>query len=493
MYLQPPPIRTGWKSMRRLRPYQIHDLDDIVDAFNTGVRRVCYQAPTGSGKTVLFADLVREVAADGDRALVLGHRDEIVQQVSDSLSDLGVRHGFIAAGYPTTRHLVQVASVMTLVRRLHQFDPPRLVVIDEAHHAVASTWRKIIAALPISCVILGVTATPRRLDGRPLDDIFERLIVGPSIARLIDDGWLAPCTVFTPARGPDLSKVYIRAGDYAVDELSTVMSRGMIVTGAVDEYARLCPGEPGIAFCVDIAHSKLVAAAFAARGYRAAHLDGTTPRQLRRELIAALADGRIDVLCNCGLISEGLDVPGVVAAILLRPTKSLALYLQMVGRALRPGKDKAFVLDHAGNVYRHGLPDARRRWSLHGREQQAQDSNSIIRCPSCGAINKRGARTCAHCGAAPHQPQAPRIEVAGRPLVEAVAAPVDDFDLAAMGYLRLLRWAADGDGNLMAGRLQRIARVRGYRPSWVHYNIGKPWQQVWEATLRWRKEQQTSS
>jgi superfamily II DNA or RNA helicase len=161
------------------------------------------------------------------------------------------------------------------------------------------------------------------------------------------------------------------------------MSKGIIITGAVDEYERLCPEAPAIVFAVDIAHSKLVAAAFVKRGYHAEHVDGETPRQLRRELIAALDNRDIDILCNCGLISEGLDVPGVEAAILLRPTKSLALYLQMVGRALRPGKQLAYVLDHAGNVYRHGLPTARRYWTLHGKQQVEDDdpASSLIRCP----------------------------------------------------------------------------------------------------------------
>jgi superfamily II DNA or RNA helicase len=474
----------------RLRRYQIDDLNKIIAAFNGGTRRVLYQSPTGSGKTVLFSDLIQQVADAGERALVLGHRDEIVQQVSTSLRDLGVRHGIIAPGYDETPHRVQVASVMTAVRHLDRLPQPTLLVIDETHHAAAATWQNIIAALP-DADILGVTATPRRLDGKPLDDIFEHLIEGPTISSLIDAGWLAPVTVFTPPRGPDLSQVHIRAGDYAIDELSQVMSGGVIITDAVDEYARLCPDAPAIAFCVDLRHSKLVAEAFRNRGWRAQHVDGDTPRQQRRDLIAALGDGRIDILSNCGLISEGLDVPGVVAAILLRPTKSLALYLQMVGRALRPapGKDLAFVLDHAGNVYRHGLPTARRRWSLHGRQQQSEDADNLIRCPQCGAINDRGADECAHCGAPLHRQREPRIEVQGRQLCEAVETPVDDTELQTMGYHAVLRWAADDDGRLLRDRLRRISRVRGYKPDWVSINAGQPWQEVWEKAKRWQATQ----
>jgi DNA repair protein RadD len=474
------------RTRTRLRDYQLDDLEKIEAAFRER-RCVIYQGATGSGKTRMFTEYIRREVARGGRVLVLGHRDEIIQQISADLKMLGVRHGIIAPGEPETNDRVQVASVMTLVRRLNRlWFRPTLLVIDEAHHAVAASWLKIINELR-DADVLGVTATPRRLDGKPLDHIFNILVTGPSIASLIRDDWLAPCSVFTPTTRPDVSRVTIRAGDYAVEGLREVMSGGIIVNGAVDEYERLCPGAPAIAFCVDIAHSKLVAAAFERRGYRAAHVDGETPRRQRRDLIARLDNGGIDVLCNCGLISEGLDVPGVEAAILLRPTKSLALYLQMVGRALRPGKELAYVLDHAGNVYAHGLPTARRRWTLHGKQQQDGGGERLVRCPNCGAMNSPMDDYCEHCDAALHQggqERPSRVEVAGARLVEAVEAPVDDTDLALMSYRDLLRWA-DGD----RARLKRVARVKGYRPGWVGYNEGHPWEEVWEAAKRHREQQ----
>ena len=472
-----------------LRPYQSSDLDRIHQSYTDGAHAPLYTAPTGSGKTVVGTQAIRH--AQG-RVVVLVHRDEILGQTSRALSTLGTQHGVIAPGYPETSDRVQLASVMTLVRRLHWLErsPPNLMVLDEAHHATAVTWQRIIAAAP-DARLLGLTATPRRLDGKPLDDIFDQLIVGPSIATLVEQGWLAPVTVFTPPRSPDLSRVQVRAGDYAVDQLSDVMSSGMIVTGAVDEYERLCRDAPGIVFAVDIRHSRLVADAFARRGYRAAHIDGDTPRPQRRELIDAIANGRLDLLCNCGLISEGLDVPGVVATILLRPTRSLALYLQMIGRALRPGKPRAFVLDHAGNVYRHGLPTAARKWTLHGRQQQSDDEASLLRCPACGAMNQRGAETCEHCGAELPRPQRqPRVEVAARRLVEAVEAPLRDADLADLRYRDCLQWATDEQGHLVAERLQRIARARGYSDGWVWHLKGRPWGEVWQETMRWRAKQQ---
>jgi superfamily II DNA or RNA helicase len=447
-----------------LRPYQQDDIERIRAAYASGAKRVLYQGPTGSGKTVLFATVVAGAAARGNRICILGHRDEIVRQISDALTELGVPHGIIAAGYPEVPLMpVRVASVATLVRRLHHLDPaPDLLVPDEAHHCAARTWGRIIAAVP-EAKILGVTATPQRLDGKGLADIFDTLIVGPSVESLISQGYLSPFTTYAPARQVDLSKVRTRAGDYALDQLAETMSKGVIIEGAVDEYVRLCAGVPAIAFCVDIAHSELVAAAFTARGFRAAHVDGTTPASERRSLIAALATGAIQVLTNCGLISEGLDVPVVTAAILLRPTKSLALHLQQVGRCLRPapGKIKAVILDHAGNTYRFGPADLERAWSLAGKAGKGETPPPLQRCSGCGAIIPAAAMTCTECGTVLRvpKPKAPHVERAGSPLVATDR-------LATMTYQQALRWAG-GDRD----RLYLVARVRGYKPGWVYYRL----------------------
>jgi superfamily II DNA or RNA helicase len=447
-----------------LRPYQQDDIERIRAAYASGAKRVLYQGPTGSGKTVLFAIIVAGAAARGNRVTILGHRDEIVRQITDALTELGVPHGIVAAGYPETPLLpVQVASVATLVRRLHHLDPaPDLLVPDEAHHCAASTWRKIIDAVP-QAKILGVTATPQRLDGKGLADIFDTLIIGPSVETLIQQEYLSPFTTYAPAQKVDLSKVPTRAGDYALDELAETMSTGVIIEGAVDEYVRLCPGVPAISFCVDIAHSELVAAAFAARGFRAAHVDGTTPAADRRALIAALGTGEIQVLCNCGLISEGLDVPVVTSAILLRPTKSLALYLQQVGRALRPapGKTKALILDHAGNIWRFGPADLERNWSLEGKAGKSEALPPLQRCSGCGAIIPAAAMSCPECGTVLRVPipKAPHVERAGTRLVETSR-------LAAMSYGQALRWAGND-----RDRLHLVAHARGYKRGWVWHRL----------------------
>jgi superfamily II DNA or RNA helicase len=469
----------------QLRPYQVADLRAIDEAFRRH-RAVCYVAPTGSGKTVLATKFLDRQS--DDCIVILAHRDEIVQQICAALKRLGIRFGVIAPDYDETDHRIQVGSVMSVVRRLHRLKRPTLIWIDEAHHAAAETWKRIFATWSDADVI-GTTATPRRLDGKPLDDIFDTLVVGPTNARLIDLGFLAPCVVFCPPRSPGLKTVKVRAGDFAVEQLSAVMSNGMIVDGAIDEYERLCPGAPAIAFCVDIKHSMLVADAFRRAGWRAKHLDGNTPRRERRDLIAALADGDLDILSNCGLISEGLDVPGVEAIIGLRPTRSLALHLQMVGRALRPGKVKAFLLDHAGNTMRHGLPTAQRRWTLHGQMVEDEAAKGLRRCPACGAVNEPCAECCGHCGNELRQPRPPRAIIPAAKLAEVVEVPVTDEELAAMGLHAALRWAADKDGILVQSRLERLALARGYKIGWTWYHRGKTIEEVWAQTQEWRRQQ----
>ncbi len=462
-----------------LRPYQEADVGRIRAAYAGGASRLCYQLPTGGGKTIVFAYILAAAAAKGARVLILAHRIEIIEQIAAALTSFGVRHGIVAAGHPETpAAAVQVASVFTLVRRLSTLSSCRrgrslggigsfdLVIIDECHHAVASTWRDIIAALR-DARILGVSATPERLDGKGLDDIFEELIAGPSVKDLIGQGFLAPFTAFGPKTGPDLGGIGITAGDYRIDQLAAVMSGSVIVRSAVSEYRRLCPGVPAITFCVDIDHSQAVTRAFLADGWRAAHLDGTTPRDERQAMIAALAAGDLDVLSNCGLISEGVDVPAVVAAVLLRPTMSRALYLQQAGRALRPGKPRALILDHAGCIARHGLPDTEYPWSLEGRAKEQGQRERARQCEACGAFNPPGRSHCCECGAAfpTATPTLPRLRGERVSVLDEIDAAAADW-LTSISYGEALDWAGADKA-----RLREVARARGYKPGWIYWRL----------------------
>ncbi|UHC14450.1 hypothetical protein LRS73_18045 [Methylobacterium currus] len=248
--------------------------------------------------------------------------------------------------------------------------------------------------------MLGVTATPERSDGRGLAEIFDEMVIGPSVADLIALKHLVRPIVYAPSTRSALSSVETRMGDYDRAQLAEVMSSAALVGDVVAHYRRLAAGLPAVAFYMNRAHSELVAERFRAAAISAAHVDGNTPRDDRRAMLAALGTGGLQVLTNCGLVSEGVDVPVIGAAILLWPTKSLALYLQLVGRALRPspGKDRSVILDHAGNSLGHGLPEAARDWSLEAKPRRAhtavpEAAGRLRRCPACdGPGRTRNAR-----------------------------------------------------------------------------------------------------
>ena len=452
-----------------LRDYQTDVVARVRAAYQAGSRRVLLVSPTGSGKTVTFSHILASAAGRGKRVLIVVHRVELLDQIGTALDLAGVPYGVIAPGHPETDEPVQIASVATLARkcRLERWrDKFDLVVVDECQHAIAGSWAAVLASQPTAHV-LGVTATPERLDGRGLREIFDAMVEGPTTAALIAAGWLSNFTIYAPAVAPDLSRARIRAGDYATEDLRAAMD-GIVIGAAVEEYLRLCPGAPAVAFCVDIAHSEAVAVRFREAGVRAAHLDGETSAADRRAAIAGLGKGDPQVIANCGLISEGLDVPSIVAAILIRPTKSLGLYLQMVGRALRPapGKDRALILDFAGNVARHGFPDDPRAWSLDAKPRRQRDQAAtapLRRCAECGAMNRPNARACVECGADLRTPKE-RAEIAIR-LRRAEEFEVEGR-LRGMSYWARIRWAGADEE-----RLRLVARVSGYKLGWVWHQL----------------------
>ena len=383
-----------------LRQYQQHAIANLRGALAQYARALLVM-PTGSGKTVVFSEICRLASTKQRSVLILVHRRELVKQASDKLLNAGVEHGIIAAGFKPSAHPVQVASVQTLAKRLRTVPAePDLIIIDEAHHAVAGSWDKILTKFKTARVV-GVTATPSRLDGRGLGSHFSTLVSGPSVEQLTKLGFLSPHKVFAPPVIADLSNVKTRAGDYANDQLSQAMDRPTITGDAIGHYKRLADGLPAIAFCCSIAHATSVCEAFNAAGYRAKVVTGKMKMEERDEAISGLADGRTQVLCSVDVVSEGTDVPAVSAAILLRPTQSEALYLQQVGRILRPQPGKvAIVLDHVGNTFKHGFIDDVRLWSLDSkpkRQRKDEPTPSVRQCPKCFAAF-RPQPACPCCG-----------------------------------------------------------------------------------------------
>lgn len=420
--------------MIELRSYQQDWIAGLRGAFAEGYRAPLGVLPTGGGKTVCFSYLTRRITDGGKRVVVMAHREEINDQISRTLSRFDVRHGMITAGALYDRRMMaHVASVQTLSRRLDRVQAPDYVIVDEAHHALAaSSWGKVLAAFRESnpsLRVIGVTATPERLSGEGLGETFDEMVLGPTTRELIDLGALSEYRLFAPSAAIDLSGVKMRGGDYAKDQLGAAMDKPAIIGSAVNEYRKLCDGMPAVAFCVSVEHAHHTAEQFKAAGYRAAAIDGKMDKVLRRQIVQDFGRGAINVLTSADIVSEGFDVPGIVAAILLRPTQSLALYLQQVGRALRPadGKPHAIILDHVRNCERHGLPDDPREWSLLGRGERKKkgekDENACRQCEHCKAYSPAAASKCRECGR--------QFPVQARK-IEEVAGSLSEVEIARM-------------------------------------------------------------
>ena len=388
----------------QLRPYQIECLDKLRNAYKTGFKAPLLVAPTGAGKTVMFAHVVAGRIAKGGRPMVLCHRTELVEQIVRALKKVHIEAGVIAAGYPSNLDApAQVASVMTLINRLGKVPAPDLLVVDEAHHATPKTsWGKVLAYWP-NAYRLGVTATPTRLSGEGLSDIFDNLVLGPTTQELIDNGFLSPVRVFAPS-SPDLSGVKRRMGEFILSDLEAPMSSKSLVGDALTHYRRHADGRRAIAFCVSVNHARAVAEQFRSFGYRAESVDGAMDRTTRSDIIRKFAHGQISILTSCDLVSEGFDLPEIEVGISLRPTASVGLWLQQVGRCLRicEGKQSAIILDHAGNALRHGLPNDEREWTLEAgiveRKRVGEASPSVKVCNRCFAASPSTAQACKECG-----------------------------------------------------------------------------------------------
>jgi superfamily II DNA or RNA helicase len=451
--------------MIMLRSYQEKAIADIRTLFQQGARRVCYAAPTASGKTIVFCHPAHKIMEAGQRVAVIVHRQELVDQTCKALAAEGLEYGVVAAGYPETANApVLVCMAQTLVNRSDRLDRSRYVIVDEAHHVTAATWRSILERVP-HARMLGVTATPERLDGKGLREAFDALTTGPTVKQLIAEGWLAPFVVYAPDL-VDLKGARTVAGDYALGDLARRMSAEVVLADAVAEYRKHLDGGTAIAFATTVEHSRLMARTFRAHGIAAQHLDGDTASAERRMLIDMLATGKIKVLCNCALISESLDVLNVSGVILLRPTKSLALHLQQIGRALRPspGKRRAVILDHTGNVFRHGMPDLEHQWSLDGRPKKR--GNALVRrCPGCDGLIPIAVHECPECGA-DLRPEPIKPAATPDPLIKLDPEQTFEGWLANGSFKDVMRWAGSDET-----RLHQVARAGGYGAGWVWWRL----------------------
>lgn len=364
-----------------LRPYQVKGKKNIYQAWDIS-RTVLFQMPTGTGKTRLFSSIIRDtqrltsIERKRHGVLVLAHRTELIQQIDETLSHkYGIAHGIIKSGYDEESMFpVQVASVQTIVRRLEKWEKKGFsyIIIDEAHHAVSSTYMKICKAFP-EAKILGVTATPCRLSGDALRKLFGVLVLSQPVSKFIEDGYLSPYNYFSikpesqiQTALDNINKFNID-GDYAESEMMRICDTNKVRANIIAAYLKHAKGKKGIIYTINQEHNKHICKEYEKIGVKIKAIDSKTPAEERKRTVAEFRAGKIDIICNVNIFSEGFDCPDCEFIQLARPTCSLSMYLQQVGRGLRPhpNKIRAIILDNVGSYNKFGLPSANRKWRHH--------------------------------------------------------------------------------------------------------------------------------
>lgn len=419
----------------QLRPYQSSLVTRINDFWGTNPRgKVLAVLATGGGKTVIFSSII---ATEQGATCAIAHRQELVSQMSLTLAKNGIYHRIVGSN-KTVKNCVKihmdelgksyydagskhaVASVDTIIRREEQLKnwllSVRLWVIDEAHHVLKNNkWGKAVQMFP-NARGLGVTATPCRADGNGLgahaDGVFVTMYEGVAMGELIRDGYLTDYKIFAPPSSfsREQIKVSDSTGDFNLNQMREVVNGSSLVvhdektiTGdVVAQYLKIAYGKSGVTFTVDVASAEEIAEQYNKAGIPAAAISCNTPDLERFAAVRKFKNKEILQLVNSEILTEGFDCPGIEVVSFARPTESYSMYSQMFGRALRPlpGKTHALIIDHVGNVMRHGLPDAPREWSLDRRERRTGKSEpSMVRgCTACAAVYERFRDACPYCG-----------------------------------------------------------------------------------------------
>ena len=410
----PPPVPIKLDGPKVPRPYQSRTVDELRKGVQAGHRNQILEAPTGSGKTFMSCMLMDGAIKKSKRCMFIAPRRELIMQTSDHLDEFGVLHGIIMAGQPLTLAApVQVASKGTLAsrtvrRKVMEIGEIDLLVIDECHECMADEYQKIIKKIKEKnpkLIIVGLTATPSRGDGRGLGDVYSRIVSSASYSELIEGGFLVPTDVFAPSV-PNMTGVTQKDWD---TEATQKMDRPKLIGNVYSEWRRINDeGRPTVIFASSIKHSVHLKDEFAKHGVRIAHLDAHTETDERAEILAELDAGILDVVTNCDVLSVGWDQPKVGCVVLAAPTRSIVKYRQRCGRALRPspGKENCIIIDHSGAALMHGFPDEDIPWplketgSVERIYSQLREENKTplqIVCDNCSHIY-HGKPICPKCG-----------------------------------------------------------------------------------------------
>lgn len=498
-----------------LRRYQNECVEKVRSCIRRVVSCILMVLPTGGGKTVIFTYMAQRASERGNKTLILVHRIELLRQTSRALEKFEVDHGMINPLYtPNFSANTQVASVQTIVKRLAYFLAvnwiPDFIIVDEAHHATAGSWRKVIEHFKVynpKLSVIGVTATPTRSDGQGLGTeaggMFDEIVLGPPPKWMMEQGFLVKAKVLSPPKGFNREELPNKRGDYNPKELENLINKPTITGDAVSTYREKCDQAgrriPAIMFCVSVKHTEEVAQEFRNNGFRFYAIDGTTDDETRKSVLDGLLDGSVDGVCSCDLINEGTDVPAAKYAGLLRPTKSLGLHLQQIGRVLRPvfaeGYDletqegrlsailnsdypEAYIADHVGNVgylvnglfvENHGLPDKEHVWGLEGeikrkRGKKLDLSVKVQMCKSCFHVHEP-APVCPECGHVYEIKDNQPKKVEGQ--LQEITSEMTVKKLDPVKQVKNIEVAKANS----IEELLEIANQRGYKDGWAHYQF----------------------
>ncbi|EAK9154697.1 DEAD/DEAH box helicase [Listeria monocytogenes] len=404
----------------------------------------------GAGKSVILAEIIRMTTHNKNYVLFLVHRKELIDQIRNTLIMNEVDMEFVKLG-----------MVQTIVRRLNKTSEPSLIIIDESHHVLANSYKKIIHHFSKAKVV-GFTATPVRINGGGLGDINDALIEKVNVKWLIENQFLAPYKYFAPEIVQTETLDIKRTGEFDMTGLDDQFNKRMIWGDVIKHYQKLADGQQAILYASSLYQSQKMAASFEQVGITAAHIDGKTPKAERDHIIQQFRNGEIKVLCNLDLIGEGFDVPDCSTVIMLRPTQSLSLYIQQSMRGMRYRPEKtSIIIDHVGNVSRFGLPDMERTWTLEPKKgSNSKKAEAPVKiCPDCFMTVLSSNKQCEHCG---HEfkVEAKPIQIDDAAELQEITEPIFQVDYSSPNDCKNMK------------ELYEYAKQHNYKRGWA-YHQGK--------------------
>jgi len=468
-----------------LREYQFHSVEGLRNSLRTGHKRPFLVSPTGSGKSITFGAVIQGLMDNDKKVLWVVHRRNLVIEMCRKLKEkFDIDAGIIMAGYEyDLDKQVQLCSIQTYGRRLNLEDlelnkffvDADFILIDEAHRAVSRTYKEVIK-LYEDKIIIGCSATPCKADGRGMGEVFDDLVMGPTVKELTDGGYLSPVRYFVPG-AIDLEGVKILGGDYQLNELEKKVNKKKLIGDIVENWLKLGEDRKTLVYAVNVKHSIALCEAFQSAGVKTARLDAHNTDEERDEVFEAMERGDIQVLVNVLLYVEGLDVPSISCIVFARPTKSLGLYRQAGGRGLRieEGKENLIFLDHANVIEEFGMLDEEVEWTLDGKEKAFRKPDSegkeprLSKCRVCSEVFS-GTNVCPVCGTELKSFGKP-IETVDAELVELKAKKKTNKDMSIADKRRLL------------GALIWHAEKKGYKSGWSAHSY-KSFLGVWPNKIK---------